>query len=572
MSYEQSFSESSERSVEIPEYMKYLAYKIFEKNEIQQNWGWNDHRSLSIAEFWLTFHHDIKLIIITKHENLVYSELIMQGIEPSKTTIEQIHKKWTSNALQVRSLLQKFPGRCLVCEGGMFARRPMVLIRAINKAWRVELGPGEEFETVEQTPEQQVALQIAAAKYSSHSGTNELARDLSQLGALPDEDAQEQTFTCPTTTEVISAFQTLRRRAESAQRWSQAAHEAQRILEETSGNWCGDGMKLDDPRAESQRRKLSAKIVPSTSSTLHDQNNLSAPNAIRTTWSIQGKTSKFTCQKDISENEFLITVNINKKLSIHFETNSKSALQVVFISRIPEISEQNREYSHQSRDTTVVEVSQHLELLSTAGWDAIQGMLDAIGYTLQVPEESRCMTDADRGRIRAEMRNFAAKCVALRNKMLIYTDVFLVNEQKNPDYEHIWIRIEGAELAHLKYPVIEFRLSSYFANKGEFGKNIKIEFPEQPMKHVLDQWYPESEDDHGPKLELRFSAPNSMDNEVWSRLSKNDKVLVIGILLRISMVLATLDARNEKLSRGAESWNQVASFAIGAITSNLKSQ
>jgi len=137
---------------------------------------------------------------------------------------------------------------------------------------------------------------------------------------------------------------------------------------------------------------------------------------------------------------------------------------------------------------------------------------------------------------------------------LRYDRLSLKREQVNPDYEHLWLRCENLALAERSWPEFEFRLSCAAVRPESFGNHPKLEFPEQDGQAPFTGWFVESQDDFGPKLELRFATPEAMDMAVWRRLPAEDQALVLGLLQRLPSLLKALQVAGIRPQRPWEEW------------------
>jgi len=147
-----------------------------------------------------------------------------------------------------------------------------------------------------------------------------------------------------------------------------------------------------------------------------------------------------------------------------------------------------------------------------------------------------------------------------------YDRVKLKREQLNPDYEHLWLEFENAGLGPFFKPKLELRLAASMVKPGGFSRYPKIEFPLIEGKtKPFDSWYPETNDDFGSKLELRFSLDGkSFDTAVWASLSPADRALVASMINAFGKVLFELKQRQTSIARSWEDW-----IGLGTETAKL---
>lgn len=133
-----------------------------------------------------------------------------------------------------------------------------------------------------------------------------------------------------------------------------------------------------------------------------------------------------------------------------------------------------------------------------------------------------------------------------------YQSAILLNEQVNPDYEHLWIRLQSPNFEHQSAKAWNFRISCSNISDSSFGSHPKLELPEQ-NDQLLNQWFPESEDAEGKKLELRFALPKSMDKQVWRQINFEDQKLIKALVKQLPDILSELQATNQ-ISRDWSEW------------------
>lgn len=136
----------------------------------------------------------------------------------------------------------------------------------------------------------------------------------------------------------------------------------------------------------------------------------------------------------------------------------------------------------------------------------------------------------------------------------------LKREQINPDYEHLWFEVNNLQVGGKLHPRFEFRLSCANVRPGKFGQHPKLEFP-AASQHCFEQWFEESADDFGPKLEQRFALPGAMDIEVWRQLSPADQKLVLTLLELMPQVIDAVKQNGARIRRDEQQWLNLAAEA-----------
>jgi hypothetical protein len=150
---------------------------------------------------------------------------------------------------------------------------------------------------------------------------------------------------------------------------------------------------------------------------------------------------------------------------------------------------------------------------------------------------------------------------------LRYDEVKLKRELINPDYEHIWIEFIGLSVNNKYWNKFEIRLGASHIQNDGFSQHPKFEIPliDGNLK-PFDSWYEESRDDSGAKLEIRFSLEkNIFDVAVWTRLSSDDRLLLLRLFYAMPNALRYLSSRNIILSRPFSTWINFSSKAVKVI-------
>ena len=141
---------------------------------------------------------------------------------------------------------------------------------------------------------------------------------------------------------------------------------------------------------------------------------------------------------------------------------------------------------------------------------------------------------------------------------LRYDGVALVKPLVNEDYEALCLRFEGTSYGSKSFGAVEFRLSCANLGSHRFGSRPKLEFPSADGVHLFEGWYHESSDDFGPKLELRFEAPDVLDLDVWNRLNPIDQSILLSLVEQLPNALREVQATGLNLSRPWIEWQSLA--------------
>jgi hypothetical protein len=145
-----------------------------------------------------------------------------------------------------------------------------------------------------------------------------------------------------------------------------------------------------------------------------------------------------------------------------------------------------------------------------------------------------------------------------------FDEVKLKREQVNPDYEHLWMEFSGALFGQRHWPSLELRFAAANVQPGGFSRHPKVEIPKiNGSISPFETWFEESRDDFGPKMELRFDLNRQFfDLDVWSRVSGEDRAMLISMMGSIPFMLKSMEEQSVKISRPWEDWNLLASGMV----------
>ena len=201
-------------------------------------------------------------------------------------------------------------------------------------------------------------------------------------------------------------------------------------------------------------------------------------------------------------------------------------------------------------------LTETLRQLGRSDWDLIQVIITALITALNTP----AMLKGGEGVI---FDNTPQALATLQSKLGQMPSVFrfdeltLMREQVNHDYEHLWLNFRHVAIGNKRLFDFDFRISCANLRPKAFGQYPKLEFPETSGRAAIAEWFDESYDDFGPKLELRFALPESMDMQVWERLSASDREFLEALVQQMPAFLSELETSGVKLKRGWDDWQHL---------------
>jgi hypothetical protein len=157
-------------------------------------------------------------------------------------------------------------------------------------------------------------------------------------------------------------------------------------------------------------------------------------------------------------------------------------------------------------------------------------------------------------------------------QVMRYARVALKRELHNIDYEHLWLEISGVEFGNVSIPKLDMRIGAALVRRDGFSRHPKFEFPLINRKDKpFESWYPESNDDQGPKYEVRFDLDrNAFDLEALKKLSNVDRTLVLNLIMLTPKMVEDLIAQRIAIHRPWVSWLDLVQDATRLISLLLK--
>jgi hypothetical protein len=208
----------------------------------------------------------------------------------------------------------------------------------------------------------------------------------------------------------------------------------------------------------------------------------------------------------------------------------------------------------------------HLNAAAPAGTEAAQVLGNLTPADLQLLGTA-CTTLAQQLPATLPQPNHWAQHLGTLQKQLAtlppvwrFDTVQLKHQQVNPDYEHLWFSLTNACYGNRHWPSFEFRLSAANVKRGKFSQHPKLEFPEPTQGNKqFDNWFEESEDDRGPKFELRFDIKNkAMDINAWQALSPTDQAQALSLCAQLPLLLQRLQTQGTAIARPWSDWLTLA--------------
>lgn len=171
--------------------------------------------------------------------------------------------------------------------------------------------------------------------------------------------------------------------------------------------------------------------------------------------------------------------------------------------------------------------------LSTTEWFILVSLLKMLTYT------------ASTRKAPLESINFALFLALLEEwpAVLRYDTIENLGILTEGKYSGLAASIKNISFDRFNWPELNFRLATVSSNHL-FFQYPRLEFPESTT-NSFENWYSETTDHKGSRLELRYAHPRDIDASVWNRLSKKDKCLVTALVYFLPSLVTQLGASSK---------------------------
>lgn len=207
-----------------------------------------------------------------------------------------------------------------------------------------------------------------------------------------------------------------------------------------------------------------------------------------------------------------------------------------------------------------------LSSLSTSDWRMLQ---DLTACLLKLLSEKNSRLTLDEGilvTIRGALENLKFS-LGHWPKIFRYDAINIAGYMKLENFHSMEISLSNPQIGERLIGDFSYKISTVHAPGEPIDQHPRLEFPES-SRNALQNWYVESEDDRGARLELRFAKPGAMDTEVWNQLSENDQILIAGLLGSSSTQFADLKLNDMQDIPPKEYW-KAACETMRRILANL---
>jgi hypothetical protein len=553
-----------------------MAIDIFLANHKQRLWHWAEKSSLQLADYWLNFDAGIHFLLVESGLDDYLEAQFNSANTISELDIEKEVADWEFHTKTLKELHVAFPHRSTLITAERLANDSNSVIQLLNEAMDADLQPtatyrlGQSSDPVlkyllkkiisERAPS--FSRTVKTAKPKSETKITTLALDAisfyltkktnSDTPAPPTPSGQLLGTTHPADEEQLSELREKIAELESDNKFLlHQLHETQEEYEQHLRTVQPIYSELGIVKARLEKALLAHpdywenddfEIIP-----------LKGPNAFK--WTIK---NTYLRNLKISTLEFeTIITDKGVTLSILRSGDADPA----FVKWPGENTEK--------LDLSTIEASQGqgniLNWLGPTDWDNVAFLASRISAFCTSDRAINHLSATASKNICKGM-NFFVGVLKKWPAVLRYDAVDLSEVIQVGEYHALGIRLTNVRIGSLEWSSFEYRIATFNDAQGGFGAHPRLEFPET-SRHAVQSWYPETTDDRGERLELRFSQPDAMDTMVWSRLAGNDQLLITALLVSIPAQLSDLQRLNSKSGVRWDNWETVALFMRRTLAS-----
>lgn len=549
------------------------ASDIFIANIDAPAWGWHDPRSTWLLDFWTEFDPNIFFLLVCVPPWHLLARSLMDTASPPP--VSAVMAAWRAHHLELLRFRHRHPQRTLLVDARDCLTHPGALVAACAAGWRLPLAFLDEDTPHDDLPDP-LACYLAAQLGRDCGETLGLQRELdatrTSLGSGAEPDLLDQAA-------VIASYRRLRADTAVSGLLETAQAEIGRLNVENRGlaeqllQAAGDRDFLEI-RLRQTQKELDRQFVD------HEETQKRVQK-FATRWQRMLERNPGYCDFESVSIEAApdseppaITCRFSNALFAGRHL-PECVIDVIleegmaglrFVSQPDGVSPLLRWPTGVDGQTLPLvpagrqdNVLQRLEAFATLGsgdWQLIQVLPRLLAATLGSSPVLDLSHDS-RAAFIAGLERFAVS-VAVLPSVLRYDRAVLKHEQANADYEYLWIHLDNLTFGARVWPEFEFRLSCAEVRPGRFGAYPKLEFPQLAGQNPFESWYPESEDNLGPKLELRFALPADMDIAVWQRLADVDKQFLSALIGRLPDIVHAAQETGAAIGRAWDDWTRMA--------------
>ncbi len=589
--------------VELGRVWEQLASDLFVANLDQPVWGWSNVQSIALLDFWQAFDPQLRFVLVMSSAQRFIANALESG--EAMPALSILLEQWAAQQLKILQFYHRFPQKSVLVDIDHCIDNPAGLLKVCEQSWQLGLGkvhfpnrPAPTFstmsrflaESLSQTDKHWLPLQNELSSSATPIGT--LWKQPSQIGigdavrAYREEKPQviEPSVSTKELEQLRAAQTALTEQQKRVHELNTQLNDARTQREQSAAQLKDSQEQLKDTQEESDLLLAQLHQVQEELENyfLKYQDSKQELEVAEMRWKrmLQRVPDYFDIESvEVQRIEGVGTETLRWRLK-GLEAAGRKLPELELISFIVdgiaglEIPRRMGEHKVIQRwpavaasdDALVIawigdaqaddKLTETLRQLGRSDWDLIQVIITALITALNTPAMLKRGEGVILDHTPQALSNLQSKLSQMPS-VFRFDELTLMREQVDHDYEHLWLNFQNVSIGNKCLLNFDFRISCADLRAKVFAQYPRLEFPEISGRAAIAEWFDESYDHFGPKLELRFALPESMDMQVWERLSASDREFLEALVRQMPAFLSELETSGVKLKRGWDDWQQL---------------
>jgi hypothetical protein len=168
-----------------------LAVDLFLPNLNQAAWGWADHKTAWLMEYWQEFDAQVRILLVYSPPEIFLGQVLSKNNQPTSAGIEEVLDYWVRWNTALLQYYYRHPERCLLLNSQRALAQPHKLLEAMGDHWQLDR-LSLPVESAAARPVQQILqTYLASRMLDTDSSAGLLMQELDDCGLSMEETASE---------------------------------------------------------------------------------------------------------------------------------------------------------------------------------------------------------------------------------------------------------------------------------------------------------------------------------------------------------------------------------------------
>ena len=606
-----------------------LALDIFYANQSHPVWFWADENSIHLLDYWLGFDPNTHFVLVhtSPQEELIGA--LNEGKE-TLLALETVLQEWCLRTQAMLRFHLRYPTRSVFVDSHLAANQPGSYLQAMAEHWQLPLQP-TEVQGTKNVPDQHLDIYIIRHLLHRHPSAAELHNEVqARLIMSADHTITPNPVLDQVIADHLArkrgllglqfANHTLERRLQIKEKEMQAIEqEKQKALSNLSELHVGFSqekiaLQTHVNNLSRSHKRQERKVTHAHNHTLaenaallhelhHTQEAFEANLALRILerqqleclqgrlknvlnkfpdyWELEAidikpiKTKTKTKTKILQWHINNVYLDDLKFRELRFQTHLTNGIAGIVFQRPlkggapwPKALLDKEELSCLPTQGTAYQGDNYtISRLGISDWKYVNILVTKLIALLSDASFIQFPASVDKGALKNGLSTLAGTLINWP-MVLRYDDVQLSESTKGNEYQCIGIKFKNLSLGNIEAPEFNYRIATVDESTASFGQHPRIEFPES-NQNLLQNWFIESNDERGARLELRFSKPDAMDTHVWNLLGEKDRILISGLVSTLPFQLGELQCSNPDVNIPWGDWHALSLSVKDILSSHV---